>query len=387
MKDLHTYDALIEARADVGTAQRRLLERLAVGYDEQVHRCDYSDDMAEWAAATLGISRYRAERWIAAGRALRHLPRTAEALCEGSLSLDKVVELSRFATVGEELKLVGWAKRVSVRAIKERADELERAVDEDVARIEDRMALRHRWLENGNLWVETFLDPSQGKSFLQALRAECERLPAYTKEDLFPGRADQVEDWMVTEARLADALMSLVASAASDEARGTVSEVVLHVPPAAVNGDDAGSRGSAFEGGPSISPALAREIACDSRLRVVLTGEDGNALGIGRASRNVPLWLESQVRYRDGHRCTFPGCDRATHLYSHHLSWWRWGGPTDLDNLITVCSIHHRAIHRWGWRVTLGKDGTPYWFKPDGVLFDPSAVPKTRTGRFATTSR
>ena len=28
------------------------------------------------------------------------------------------------------------------------------------------------------------------------------------------------------------------------------------------------------------------------------------------------------------------------------------GGPTNLDNLITLCGFHHRLVHREGWQIT-----------------------------------
>ena len=32
----------------------------------------------------------------------------------------------------------------------------------------------------------------------------------------------------------------------------------------------------------------------------------------------------------------------------HHITWWRHGGRTDLDNLLPVCSRCHTKIHQDG---------------------------------------
>jgi hypothetical protein len=48
---------------------------------------------------------------------LEHLPAIAESLAAGELSIDKVVELTRFATPDDEWCLIAWAKRVSCGAI------------------------------------------------------------------------------------------------------------------------------------------------------------------------------------------------------------------------------------------------------------------------------
>jgi HNH endonuclease len=44
---------------------------------------------------------------------------------------------------------------------------------------------------------------------------------------------------------------------------------------------------------------------------------------------------------RDGKRCQFPGCTHTRHLHAHHVRHWLFGGRTDIDNLILVCSFHH----------------------------------------------
>ena len=48
-----------------------------------------------------------------------------------------------------------------------------------------------------------------------------------------------------------------------------------------------------------------------------------------------------------------------------------WGGPTDLDNLVLVCSYHHKLVHEYGWRVELDLPGAPRWFRPNGTHFEP----------------
>ncbi len=53
--------------------------------------------------------------------------------------------------------------------------------------------------------------------------------------------------------------------------------------------------------------------------------------------------------------CAVPGCTVAfNHTKPHHVHWWRHGGPTDLGNLLPLCSKHHHAAHEGGWLLTLG---------------------------------
>jgi hypothetical protein len=54
---------------------------------------------------------------------------------------------------------------------------------------------------------------------------------------------------------------------------------------------------------------------------------------------------------------------------AHHVSWWRHGGGTDLDNLALACGHHHTAIHTRIWTIVM-IDGIPWvipppWLTPD----------------------
>jgi hypothetical protein len=49
--------------------------------------------------------------------------------------------------------------------------------------------------------------------------------------------------------------------------------------------------------------------------------------------------------------------------------WWERGGRTDLDNLVLVCTFHHKLVHEYGWALKRYADGTTRWFHPDGTLY------------------
>ncbi|MGH2778489.1 MAG: HNH endonuclease signature motif containing protein, partial [Actinomycetota bacterium] len=46
-------------------------------------------------------------------------------------------------------------------------------------------------------------------------------------------------------------------------------------------------------------------------------------------------------------------------------------GPTDLDNLVLVCSFHHRLVHEHCWEVRLEPNGVATWLRPDGRTYSP----------------
>ena len=92
-----------------------------------------------------------------------------------------------------------------------------------------------------------------------------------------------------------------------------------------------------------------------------------------RATQTIPPALRRRVMRRDGGRCRVPGCRHAVFTDVHHLRPRSGGGENTLENLVTLCSAHHRAIHR-GALVVGGSpsaelvfrhaDGTPYGASP-----------------------
>ena len=85
----------------------------------------------------------------------------------------------------------------------------------------------------------------------------------------------------------------------------------------------------------------------------------GTIIEYGRATRSIPAPLFNALVVRDRH-CRFPNCDRPpTWCEGHHVHWWTNGGPTNLNNLVLLCSRHHHRLHSRHWRAEL---------KPDGAL-------------------
>jgi hypothetical protein len=107
-----------------------------------------------------------------------------------------------------------------------------------------------------------------------------------------------------------------------------------------------------------------------ARLRAALGGRPLTTaslpLDIGAATETIPAHLRRAATTRHPH-CAFPGCDQPASVCDiHHLIPRARGGPTELPNLVPLCSFHHlTAIHRWGWALTLHPDGTTTATSPD----------------------
>ncbi|HEU4579952.1 MAG TPA: HNH endonuclease signature motif containing protein [Polyangiaceae bacterium] len=65
-----------------------------------------------------------------------------------------------------------------------------------------------------------------------------------------------------------------------------------------------------------------------------------------RARQDIPPTLRRAVLRRDERRCRVPGCRNAIFLDLHQIRPRSEGGSYRADNLVTLCSAHHRALHR-----------------------------------------
>jgi hypothetical protein len=145
-------------------------------------------------------------------------------------------------------------------------------------------------------------------------------------------------------------------------------QVIMHI--------DATTGTARLKGGPEIPTTTAERLACDARVQALLDDRDGNRLYLGRARRLATPSQIAALTARDGERCQFPGCTHTRYLHAHHIHHWLRGGPTDIDNLILVCSFHHRVIHDHGYTIRR-LPGRWQFRRPDGTPLPSTAAPLT----------
>jgi hypothetical protein len=118
-------------------------------------------------------------------------------------------------------------------------------------------------------------------------------------------------------------------------------------------------RGTAdVEGMGAMDAASARRIACDSTVMRVVLGAESEVLDIGRTTRAIPNAIRRALIIRDK-GCAFPQCERRPRqCHAHHVVEWAKGGPTSVDNLVLLCSRHHRLVHHSHWTVEIN-EGKP----------------------------
>lgn len=335
--------------------QRALLARIAAFDETKSWELDGCYSMSHWLAKRYGLSTYNARLWVKAAHALQSLPLIAGALELGTLGIDKVVQLARFATQDSEQDLLEWARRVTVATIRERAD-LARRIE--ISDVQDAEARRRLWWQPSddalslNFWGE--LPAADGAVFIKAIEREAQRLADEKAED--DGNLSAAERY---ERTCADALVALAQNRLSTDPDPDRATIVVRTELSALD------HNARTEDGAVLHPETVARLRCDGRLEFVLTDGDDRTVGIGRASRIIPAWLYRELKRRDHHRCTFPGCDRKAFLQGHHIVPWEVGGPTDLDNLILVCHHHHKLVHEGGWSVEL-QSQVAHWKDPRG---------------------
>jgi hypothetical protein len=343
------------SHARLCTASAELLEAIS-----ELDRADtWSEDdetsLSCFLAARLGLRAATAIELVRVARKLRSLPAIRCAHAAGVLSWDQLRPLTRYATEETDRQLATDAPWMSVaqlyrEAARHEKDRRKRAESDHQAR-----SFRMHWDDEGrNLDVEGTLPGEQGAAFEKAVRQRAEQIEA------------DVEAIDPHGARLADALTELVSSS-GDEAAPTTLVVHSDAEVLTAQAEPGPDRLAETESSVQLSGDTVRRLACDARVEWVLE-RDGRPVGLGRRGRVVRGALRRAVLHRDGGMCSVPGCERKGWLDAHHIEHWADGGPTNLDNLLTLCSTHHRRLHEGGWR-TSGVPGRDLRFHDPGGRF------------------
>jgi 5-methylcytosine-specific restriction endonuclease McrA len=89
---------------------------------------------------------------------------------------------------------------------------------------------------------------------------------------------------------------------------------------------------------------------------------------VRRTTQSIPPALRRRVLARDGRVCRVPGCGNNLFLDLHHITPRAEGGANTAINLISLCGVHHRAIHV-GSLLILGSAGAATFQHADGSAY------------------
>ena len=256
-------------------------------------------------------------------------------------------------------------RRVSCGAIRRKADlerKRERAETVDAERTR---SLRWWYEDDGTRFgLEAELPADQGALVAKALLRLADSVPPVPGEEGPDG----------VDARRADALVTLCSARIATDPDPDRATVVVHTSLETLAGAD---RNAEIEDGPVIAPETARRLACDGRIQIVAEDRNGDLLRLGRLTRVPSAPMLRQLRHRD-RECRFPGCGMRRFTNAHHVRWWSRGGRTDLDNLVLLCSFHHRLVHEGGWAFAVDPvdpAGPVEWLRPGGEKYRAGPAP------------
>ncbi len=363
-----------------------------------------------------GVSAREARRRVNAGVGSGAFPAVVEALGESTVTRE---HLEAFTTAtanhpGAAAALAAAQTELLAHAASEPADEFSRRVERfarsaDAVGAEDRDAKRH-----ARRHVKRFEDPETSMSIVRAelvpvaadefWAALCHiarrlwRIHHPTPTSTSGAGGDDAPD---------DDAPDDVALSTSHRYRQLLADALVEMARLSINGTGTGSGGTAGVGSAVTSPNATvvvlidhdtlvagvhgatvaengagdpvpfetiRRLACEAGIIPAVLSGTGAVLDLGHRSRYATpaQRLALGVTWAT---CAYPGCATpAAFTHAHHIWPAEHGGPTDLDNLVPLCTIHHHLVHEGHVTVSQPERGHVIFTTPAGIVHHAYAV-------------
>lgn len=348
-------DALAAHEAQTAALRARLLVHA------ETVEANETLSLPNWLAHRQKLTRREAHRQSRVAKALDAHPLTAIALTQARVNREQAeailrgletlpVDLDPDLVVKAEEHLLQLAKDFDAKALKNLARSILEVVAPEVAdehlakqlEKEERdaaAAVRFSMWEDGHGKVHGrfTLDAFSGaglKKALLALAAPRHRASTGPLGERLPAPE-----------RLGQAFMEYVQRYPTDKlprAGGLNATVVVLMPLETLKG---GLRAAKLDTGETISPALARRLACEAGLIPAVLGGKSEVLDLGR-SRRFHSKAQRIVATIEHGGCDAEGCDAPPGMSQmHHLHAWSAGGETNTRDVLMLCPPDHRRIH------------------------------------------
>lgn len=347
--------AIVSLAARISSATYELLV-LVRQFDERAGWVKWGfENCADWLHWRCDLGMSAAREKVRVAHAMKTLPAIATAFATGELSYSKVRSLTRVARPDNERPLLDFAQKTTAARVEERCQELRcGTVDsiDEAHRAYARRSLRiHRDRERGTITFTAELPIETGELLEKAID--------HARDSTASENPNLVDERWATQQ--ADGLVTMANAYLSGLSEGTAAnsenyQVTVHVDQSALaNGD----------GRASLPIESVKRLCCDGDAVIIVENEEGDPLTVGRKTRTVPTAIKRALKARDK-GCAFPGCKHKRFVDAHHVEHWSAGGETSLDNLMLLCSRHHRLVHEGGFRIE--RDYQDRWFfkRPDG---------------------
>jgi hypothetical protein len=351
---------------------RQAIDRLEAEFLRRLHRFDRTHgaladggvSTVSWLRSHCGMTVKAAAYRVHLARTLGELPATLDSARAGRASFSNVTMIAHLAEdVGVEQVaplehiLVGAAETLDPGAMRVLTQATRLRLDPDGVLADDNRAHERRWFECEQTYGGVFvlrgeLDAEGGALVKTAIDALSHGMSRGEMRSGSQRRADALVDLAATQLRCGD----------HRDVHGQRPHLTVTVSADTLrSGADAAP--AELSGVGPIHPETARRIACDAVRTVVTVAPPAESwaaragstraepLSVGRATRTIPAHLRTALHLRD-RGCRFPGCDRPpAWTDGHHITHWSDGGPTELENLVSLCRPHHRRVHEQGQRI------------------------------------
>ena len=332
------------------------------------------NNCAEWLNFKCGIDTATGREKLRVAHALWCLPRISAAYKSGELSYSKARSITRLATPENERELVEYAIPATAEQVQKHCQDLRNA-DRDASTVDVNRLHQQRYLSrtlhgDGSMTISVELTQEAGELVIKALEcamgaacsgsasSECESQGCGStgcgNSGLHSRSAHGDKDLFLS--KQADALVAIsqaYLSGGSGKTTSTADHYQVMVHAAAVAVDEAALREAPGLTSKSELPLESiRSLCCDGSLIPVTEDDKGNPLNVGRKHRVVQPALRRALLSRDK-CCRFPGCTHKLWIdaqslprfIGYHVTHWIDGGETSLENVMLLCSAHHRLLH------------------------------------------
>jgi hypothetical protein len=315
---------------------------------------------AHWLSWRIGLDLGTAREKVRVARALGALPRMDEALRCGRLSYAKVRAMTRVATAENEERLLELALACTGGQLERICRRFRRVVQIDEAgeRLDEQRFVRDEVLPSGLVRITAVLQPDEAALVMKAI--EMARVQAAQPDML--QRADA----------LTKVAESFLAHGEAAGCGGDRHQIVVHLDQDVLAPD--GGLAATLDDGTRLSAETFRRVACDAGLVPMLHGPGGETIDVGRRTRTISPALRRALWARDG-GCRFPGCTNRLYVHAHHIEHWAHGGSTSADNLLLLCSAHHRLMHEGGFGTAHSPSGELQFVDARGRVVDGHPAP------------
>jgi hypothetical protein len=372
-------DEIARMSAQLDAATHRLLECIRRFDDSGEWDKQGLVSCAHWLSWRIGLDLGTAREKVRVARALGSLPRIDDALRRGVLSYAKVRAVTRVATSDNEERLLEIALATTGAQLERVCRRFPRVLEvESCEYLDERRFVREEVLPSGLVRITAVLQPNEAALVMKAIEMARLQAPAPPSDS----SAETPPPMLPSADALTKVAESFLAHGQAEGCGGDRHQIIVHLEPDPLA--SYGAMTATLDDGTRISAETFRRIACDAGLVPMLHDQHRQAIDVGRRTRTIPSSLRRALWSRDA-GCQFPGCTNRLYVHAHHIDHWAHGGPTTADNLVLLCSAHHRLVHEGGFQVSRGS-GAVEFRDPHGRLVERCPPPAPANDWWATIS-